>query len=149
MALRTKTIYVARRPELPSQLPRLYLDIEGIPDRSFYYLIGVQVNSGSANRYHPLWADAECDEETIWNPFLRIVDALDDFTLFHYGSFDVQALKRMHRRYGGGRSLVRTPFFHLLQCADIDLLTSLFSDILQRTKEHSLASGFPELSQIF
>ena len=135
LALRTKTIYVARRPELPLQLPRLYLDIEGIPDRSFYYLIGVHVNSGSANRYHPLWADAECDEETIWNSFLHIVDALDDFTLFHYGSFDVQALKRMHRRYGGGEALCERLF-----PACFNVLTLIYSRVYFPTYSNGLKS---------
>jgi predicted RecB family nuclease len=37
LAVRDKKVYVVRTPELPTKATRVYLDVEGIPDRDFYY----------------------------------------------------------------------------------------------------------------
>src|SRR5262249_46820116 len=43
LAVREQTAYIARRPELPGGRTRLYLDVEGVPDEDFYYLIGLTI----------------------------------------------------------------------------------------------------------
>src|SRR6266545_603598 len=50
LAVREKTVYVARRPRLPDGKVRAYLDVEGLPDRDFYYLIGLSVEDGAGGR---------------------------------------------------------------------------------------------------
>ena len=52
LAVREKKVYVARTPELPAQTTRVYLDVEGIPDRDFYYLVGVIMKQGG-RVFHP------------------------------------------------------------------------------------------------
>jgi predicted RecB family nuclease len=102
LAIREKKIYVARRPDLPAARVSAYLDVEGVPDRAFYYLIGLSWDDGMGLRRSSYWADREADEGTIWAAFLRAFGELgDDFTMFHYGSYELQFLKRMEERYGG------------------------------------------------
>jgi predicted RecB family nuclease len=38
-AIRDKKVYITTKPELPLSPTRIYLDVEGSPDRDFYYLI--------------------------------------------------------------------------------------------------------------
>src|SRR5205085_1465104 len=46
LAVREKTVYVGRRPELPQSRVRLHLDVEGLPEEDWYYLIGLTVTEG-------------------------------------------------------------------------------------------------------
>jgi hypothetical protein len=41
------------------------LDVEGLPDRDFYYLIGVRVRGGESVRQHSLWANDLTEEKKI------------------------------------------------------------------------------------
>jgi hypothetical protein len=100
LAIREKTVYVARRPTLPEGKALVYLDVEGLPD-DFYYLIGLTVVQGSTRREFSLWADTKADEAAIWAAFLRTVGEWgEDFVLFHYGSYESKFLDRMKARHG-------------------------------------------------
>ena len=101
LALRNERIYIAKSPVVPSSGVSVYFDIEGIPDRDFYYLIGILISDENGDRYHSFWADGEEDEEKIWRSFLNMIDSIDDFTLYHYGSYESVYLDRMQKKYGG------------------------------------------------
>jgi predicted RecB family nuclease len=53
LAIRENKIYLQELPEIARQPIELFLDIEGVPDRGFYYLIGLLVCQGDATE-HPL-----------------------------------------------------------------------------------------------
>jgi hypothetical protein len=89
-----------------SDSPRLYLDVEGVPDEDFYYLIGLLVCDQETTRCHQFWADSKDDERKIWNNFLATVAELVDFHLFHYGSYDSKFVTKMTKRYGGDARLL-------------------------------------------
>ncbi|RKY08902.1 MAG: hypothetical protein DRP56_03410 [Planctomycetota bacterium] len=107
LAVRTDTIYLAQKPDLPRQTTRVYFDIEGVPDRNYYYLIGLQIYDGISHRNLSLWADGQDDEQIIWESFLGAIEKLDDFVLFHYGNYDAKAIGHLYKRYGGKESLVK------------------------------------------
>ena len=52
-------MHVHGTPSLPAARTRVYFDVEGVPDRAFYYLAGVLVETGESVSYHPFWADSE------------------------------------------------------------------------------------------
>jgi predicted RecB family nuclease len=56
LAIREGKIYLQGLPELTQQSMELFLDIEGVPDQQFYYLIGLLVCQGETAVYHPFWA---------------------------------------------------------------------------------------------
>ena len=78
----------------------VYLDVEGLPDRDFYYLIGVRVGTGHGAVQYGFWADDEDGEKRIWNEFLAVLMAIPDPQLVHYGSYETIFLKRMRERHG-------------------------------------------------
>jgi predicted RecB family nuclease len=101
LAIREKKIYIVGTPELKIEGTPVYLDVEGLPDRDFYYLIGVRIGKDGAVAQHVLWADTTDDEQRIWSDFLAILKGVENPVLVHYGRFETTFLKRMHDRYGG------------------------------------------------
>jgi predicted RecB family nuclease len=99
-AIRTQTTYVDGELVLPVAGTRLYLDVEGSPDGSMYYLIGLVVCNGTTTSCQQFWADNKEEEGEIWRAFLRTLAAVDDWVLFHYGSYESRFVKRMCHSYG-------------------------------------------------
>ena len=99
LAVRDKKVYVVRAPEIPAKMPRVYLDVEGIPDRDFYYLVGVVVEKDGQCSAHSFWADDETEEQAIWVKLLDLLRDLGDCTIFHYGAYEKTYIKKMLRKY--------------------------------------------------
>ena len=100
LAIREKKIHIVGSPELKIEGTPVYLDVEGLPDRDFYYLIGVRIGHGESAVQHSLWADTVEDEGKIWREFLAILETVEKPVLIHYGSYETTFLKRMCERYG-------------------------------------------------
>ena len=103
LAIREQKIYVVGSPRLKIGGTTLYLDVEGLPDRDYYYLVGVREESDKGIKRHSLWADTMADEERVWSTFLEILSGTDNPVLIHYGRFETTFLKRMCDRYGAPR----------------------------------------------
>ncbi len=101
LAIREKKIHIIGSPELKIDGTPIYLDVEGIPDLDFYYLIGLLIRNGNSLVHHSLWADSLKDEATIWSDFLTILSSIENPIIIHYGSYESSFLKRMNERYGG------------------------------------------------
>ena len=99
LAVRDKKVYMVRAPEIPAKSPRVYLDVEGIPDRDFYYLIGVVIQREGECSAHSWWADDEIEEQAIWGRLLDLLRDLGDCTIFHFGSYEKVYIKKMLRKY--------------------------------------------------
>lgn len=99
LAIRTEKIYLQELPELTRQPVELFLDLEGVPDRGLYYLIGLLVYEGKTTVYHSFWADRDQDEETMWRQFLEKVNHYPDAPIYHYGSYEPRAIATLARRY--------------------------------------------------
>jgi len=100
LAIREKKIHIVGAPELKIEGTPVYLDVEGLSDRDFYYLIGLCIGSGESAVRHSLWADTFEDEGKIWGEFLGILETIEKPVLLHYGSYETGFLKWMCRRYG-------------------------------------------------
>ena len=100
LAIREKKIHIVDSPELKIEGTPVFLDVEGLPDRDFYYLIGVRVTTAQGVVQHSLWADSANEEKQIWADFVNILSEIDSPVLVHYGSFETNFLKRMCDRYG-------------------------------------------------
>ncbi len=106
-ALRENRVYIHGTPDLPSDKPSIYVDIEGLPGRSFYYLIGMLIVSKDTERYQCFWADDKDQQVSLFTQFCEAVAAIPGAALFHYGSYDVKALREMRDHMGSAhRSLM-------------------------------------------
>jgi len=101
LAIREKKIHIVGNPEMKIEGTPVYLDVEGMPDRDFYYLIGMRIGNAESAVQHSLWADTVEGEGEIWQEFRGILETVENPVLIHYGRFETIFLKRMSDRYGG------------------------------------------------
>jgi len=72
LAIRENKIHVVGNSQLKIKGTPVILDVEGMPDREFYYLIGLRViKDGSLPVQHSLWADRIEDEAKIYAEMLE------------------------------------------------------------------------------
>ena len=133
LAIRENKIHAVDIPAPHFEGTLVFLDVEGLPDRDFYYLIGIRVQAAEGSVQHSFWADNAKEEKLIWNDFLAVLSEITNPHLIHYGSYETTFLKRMRERYGvphadspaaaARRSSDKPPLIHLR--------TDLFPDVLQ------------------
>ena len=99
LAIREGKIYLQELPEINRQPVELFLDIEGIPDQNVYYLIGLLICEGESSTQHSFWADTLTDEARIWQQFVDKANEYPDTPIYHYGSYEAMALKKLANRY--------------------------------------------------
>jgi len=95
LAIREQKVYVLAPPELPQAETRVFLDMEGIPDGSFIYLIGLLVQQGEREKSYSFWADTQGDEGEIFRLFAQTLSEFPGARVFHYGPYETRALKRI------------------------------------------------------
>ena len=100
LAIREKKIYLHERPTLVQQAVELFLDIEGIPDQDFNYLVGLMVKKGDKTTMHSLWADDIEGESLIFKECLALVDKYPGAPIYHYGAYERRALEQAAEQHG-------------------------------------------------
>ena len=99
LAIRENKIHVAGMPAFTSQQSDCYLDVEGVPNTAFYYLIGLRFYLDGRFVQHSFWADDQSDEERIWKDLLDDVHEHGLSRIVHYGSYEKRFLEIMNKRY--------------------------------------------------
>ena len=80
----------------------VYFDVEGIPEREFFYLIGVVVASGGTTICPPVLGGRRCRRRICGQDFLRLLAGLGDYVLVHFGRYERDFIREMQRRYPFG-----------------------------------------------
>ena len=99
LAIREQKIYVLGEPRFDLGNTPVYVDVEGIPDLAFYYLIGASYLQDGELVHAAFWADDPSEERIIWKRFLALLAGLDNPTVVHYGGYEKQFLRDMAQRY--------------------------------------------------
>lgn len=99
LAIRTNKIYLHEIPTISKQPIELFLDVEGIPDQGFDYLIGIIIQNGNDVSYHSLWADSIEDEAKIFEACLQKATEYGNSPIYHYGSYEPRAFLRAARKH--------------------------------------------------
>src|SRR5215470_3493005 len=99
LAIREKKIYLQELPTLARQPVELFVDMEGVPDRGLYYLIGLLVCRGDTTEHHAFWADTDQEERHIWQQFMEKVAQYPEAPIYHYGSYEARAIAQLAKRY--------------------------------------------------
>jgi predicted RecB family nuclease len=99
LAIREKKIYLQELPTLSRQSVELFVDMEGVPDRGRYYLIGLLVCQGDTTEHHAFWADSDQDERHMWQQFVDKVQQYPEAPIYHYGSYEPRAIATLAKRY--------------------------------------------------
>ncbi len=99
LALRTGKIYIQELPTLLRREVELFLDLEGIPDQNFHYLIGLLINKQGNRSYHAFWANTPEDEQQIWAEALTKINEHPEAPIYHYGSYEPRAMDGLAQKY--------------------------------------------------
>jgi predicted RecB family nuclease len=141
LALRERKIHIAGKPELKLKGNPVYMDVEGVPDRDSYYLIGLRIKSSDAYVQYSFWANELSEEKEIWAAFLQTLTTIDNPQLIHYGGYETTFLKRMQARY---RAAVEPPvFLDQLIAESVNVLSVIYAQIYFPT----YSNGLKEIAQ--
>src|SRR6266478_421601 len=99
VALKKNQIHVVGAPALKFESVPIFLDVEGMPDRDFYYLIGLRFECGGEQVERSFWADGLDGERAIWENCLETLKAIGNVQIVTYGGYETRFLKRMKERY--------------------------------------------------
>jgi predicted RecB family nuclease len=97
LSIRENTIHIHGTPDIRAPGPRVYLDIEGLADNAFYYLIGALVVADGQEAFYSFWANDKSEEPRIFTQCVETVSLLRDFHVFHFGNYEKTALKRLQK----------------------------------------------------
>jgi predicted RecB family nuclease len=99
LAIRENKISLQELPTVSRQPVELFLDMEGLPDRGLYYLIGLLVCQADTMTHYAFWADTVHDERHIWQQFVDKVEQYPEGPIYHYGSDEPRAIAILAKRY--------------------------------------------------
>jgi len=99
LAIKKNQIHVVGVPSLEFAGVPIFLDVEGMPDRDFYYLVGLRFESCGEKVEHSFWADGLDSERVIWENCLQTLKATGDAQIVSYGAYETRYLKQMRERY--------------------------------------------------
>lgn len=100
LAIREKKTHIVGTPELPTSINRIYLDLEGDPDRNFVYLVGLAVEKNGIQKRHSFWANGYADQQAIFQQFIDVLDKNEPYSLYTYGSYEAAFVRRMSQCSG-------------------------------------------------
>jgi len=98
LAIREGKTFIQEIPILKQVETEVYLDFEGILDRGSNYLIGVILKTNGVVTEYSFWANNEEEETDIFIELIHLLMPLNSFTIYHYGSYEIQALKRISQK---------------------------------------------------
>jgi predicted RecB family nuclease len=101
-AIREAKVFVHGAPKLNAKDVRIYMDLEGISTSRSYYLIGLLVTQNGSIHQKSFWADGGDDEVRIFMEMLDYIKPFQDYSVLHYGAYEVRALRRMQRKLPAG-----------------------------------------------
>lgn len=99
LAIREKKTFIYEKPQLPTNNVQIYVDIEGYEDNTSHYLIGLIVVADSLQKHYSFWADSRYEEERIVKQFIGICYEYENYTLFHYGSYEKRYFQLIKKKF--------------------------------------------------
>lgn len=135
LSLREQETHILDIPNLPNAATEVFVDFEGLPDERFVYLIGMIIRENGKESQTSFWADSIDDADGIMLEFLDKLRRLDNFTMYHYGSFETRALRRFDRRTKRSHSreleLVLERSFNVLSVLSLNVYPPTYTNQLK------------------
>lgn len=103
LAIRKNMIYIYEKPNLPTKVVKIYLDVEGDPDRSLIYLIGLVIDNGKSLETHSFWINGEKDRKKNIKEVLKLLKQYDEVMIYHYGTYEIKFLNSLKNHFGKGK----------------------------------------------
>ena len=95
LAIRQKRILVIGKPAFPMTGVRIFFDAEGDFDRKLTYLLGLLIVKDGKEEMISLWGDDPSQQKRLFEQFVDVLKQYDGYTLFHYGQYEAEILRRI------------------------------------------------------
>jgi predicted RecB family nuclease len=135
LAIRKNQIHVIGTVTLNTAGTPVYFDVEGDPDRDFYYCIGLRFDAGGTIVQRSYWADSPLEEGTMWAECLCTLGTIDAPRLVHYGGYETTFLRQMKRRYYNPE---RATLLDQLMASAVNLLSTIYAHVYFPTYSNGL-----------
>jgi predicted RecB family nuclease len=99
LAVKKNQIHVVGAPSIKLDGTPTFVDVEGMPDRDFYYLVGLRFERDGEHVERSFWADGLDGERAIWEDCLRELKAIGNAQIVSYGAYETRFLRQMRARY--------------------------------------------------
>jgi predicted RecB family nuclease len=136
LAIKKNQIHIVGSPSLSIEGTPVFMDVEGMADRSFYYLVGLRHEAQGAQVGQSFWANRPEDERDMWRDCLRAIKQIDNPQIVHYGAYEGRFLKRMRERYQTGAE--DAEFVDRLIDTSVNLLAVIYGKIYFPTYSNGL-----------
>ena len=136
LAIKKGQIHVVGSPPVLIEGTVVFLDVEGMPDQDFYYLVGLRFERLGIVETREFWADTPDNERDLWEGFLQCLSEIADPTVVHYGAYETWFLKRMRDRWG--TACVDAAFLDRIVDRSVNLLGIMYGRIYFPTFSNGL-----------
>jgi predicted RecB family nuclease len=136
LAIKKNQIHVVGAPSLRLAAVPVFLDVEGMPDKDFYYLVGLRFESNGKHVERSFWADGLQNERVIWEDCLRALKAIGSPQIVTYGAYETRFLRQMKERYVSAASDLE--FVDQLIDHSVNLVGRIYGKIYFPTFSNSL-----------
>lgn len=99
LAIRKNQVHLIGKVVWDNPGTLVYVDVEGDPDRHFYYCVGLRFEESGVIVHRTYWADNATDEETMWAECVSTLKGISAARLVHYGSYETNFFRQMKTRY--------------------------------------------------
>ena len=135
LAIRENKTFIQEIPNLKEVETEVFLDFEGIPDRNSNYLIGLIIKTGNIAKEYSFWANSKGEENYIFIQLIDLLKPLKSFTIYHYGSYEIHALKNISKKlsteYQNCLKVLMTNSFNLLNVFTHNIYPPTYSNSLK------------------
>ena len=136
LAIKNARIHVVGSPSLSIEGTPVFMDVEGMPDRDFYYLIGLRHETQGTHIEQSFWADGPEGEQDIWLKCLSALKRIEKPRIIHYGAYESRFLKHMRERWKPSPEDVE--FVDCIVDGSINLLSRMYGRIYFPTYSNGL-----------
>jgi predicted RecB family nuclease len=136
LAIKKERIHVVGAPTMKMEGVPTFIDVEGMPDRDSYYLVGLRFESDKGPTERAFWADGPEDERGMWVDCLRTLKSIGNTQLVHYGAYETRFLRTMKKRYVSEPD--ETEFVDRLIGSSINLVSCIYGSVYFPTYSNSL-----------
>jgi predicted RecB family nuclease len=99
LAIKKNQIHVVGAPSVKFIGVPIFLDVEGMADKDFYYLVGLRYQWSGEQVERSFWSDGLDGERAMWENCLGELKAIENGQIVSYGAYETRFLKRMKHRY--------------------------------------------------
>jgi hypothetical protein len=136
LAIKKAQIHIVGSPSLSMEGTPVFMDVEGMSDRHFYYLVGLRYEAQGEQVEQSFWASRFEDEQDMWRRCLCAIKHIANPQIVHYGAYEGRFLKRMRERYELGAE--DSEFVERLIGTSVNLLAIIYGRIYFPTYSNGL-----------